>query len=60
MLFRSGNKMIRKFKIWFNTKVLKRQYIIGIDYGNSKDYGCKVNGYRNKNGVVKITNIKYF
>lgn len=47
--------MIRKFKIWFNTKVLKRQYIMGIDYGNSKDYG-----YRNKNGVVKITNIKYF
>ncbi len=52
--------MIRRFKIWFNTKVLKRQYIMGIDYGNGKDYGCKVGGYRNKNGVVKITNIKYF
>ena len=52
--------MICRFKIWFNTKVLKRQYIMGIDYGNGKDYGCKVNGYRNKNGVVKITNIKYF
>lgn len=36
--------MIRKFKIWFNTKILKKQ----------------VSGYRNKNGVVKITNIKYF
>ena len=25
-----------------------------------KDYGCKVDGYTNKNGVVRITTVKYF
>ena len=52
--------MFFKLKIWFYRKILKRQYIMGIDRSNGKDYGCKVNGYRDKHGVIRITNVKYF
>lgn len=52
--------MFHKFKIWFYTKILKRQYFIGIDYANGKDYECEVEGRRDKNGVIKITNVRYF
>ena len=51
---------INILKMWFYTKILKRQYVMGIDYSNGRDYSCKVDGYRDKNGVIKITNIKYF
>lgn len=40
--------------------ILKRQFVSGEDYGDGKDYGCKFYGYRDKNGVVHITDVKYF
>ena len=52
--------MFYKLKMWFYTKILRRQYVMGIDYSNGKDYGCQVNGYRDKNNKIHITNVKYF
>lgn len=52
--------MIYKLKMWFYTKILKRQYVIGIDYSNGKDYGCEIERRKDKNGVLHITNVKYF
>ncbi len=52
--------MIFKLKQWFLNKILKRKYIIGVDYSNDKDYGCKVEGYKDKNGITNIEKITYF
>jgi len=52
--------MFFKLKMWFYKTILKRQYIMGFDRSNGKDYSCKTEGYRDKNGVIHITNIKYF
>lgn len=57
--FKRGKQMFRLLKRWFYTKILKRQFVMGIDYSNGKDYSCKVYGYRDKNGVVHITDVKY-
>lgn len=52
--------MFYKLKRWFETKFLGKQYVMGIDYRNGEDYGCQVDGYKDKNGIVHITNVKYF
>jgi len=49
-----------KIKTWVCKNFIKDRYIIGIDYSNSSDYGCKVEGYVDKRGVKHITNVVYF
>ena len=39
---------------------MKDKYIVSMDYSNGKDYGCKVEGYKDKDGKVYITNIKWY
>jgi hypothetical protein len=35
------------------------QRALGIDLGNSKDYGCEVKGYRCKDGKIIITKVTH-
>lgn len=52
-------KFIKFIKNWIFTKILGRTYICGVDLANTKDFGCKVEGYKDKKGNVHIEKITY-
>ena len=39
---------------------IKQRCILGIDYSNGEDFGCKTEGYIGKNGKIYITKVKWF
>lgn len=51
--------MLKRLKLWFLSKILKREYFISVDTSNGKDYSCQVNGYRDAKGVAHITSVEY-
>jgi len=50
----------KALKNWMLEKILKRKYITAIDYGNERDYGCKITGCRDRKGNIHIEKIEYF
>ena len=50
----------KALKNWMFEKILKRKYITAIDYGNERDYGCKITGCRDRKGNIHIEKIEYF
>ena len=50
--------MLKKLKIWIYAKILKRQYIVGVDYSSGKDYNVQASVYKDSRGVIHITNLR--
>jgi len=52
--------MVKKIKAWLCKYFIKQGYVLGIDYSNGEDFGCKAEGYIGKNGKIYITKVKWF
>ena len=55
-----GGRMVKKIKTLPCKYFIKQRYVLGIDYSNGEDFGCKAEGHIGKNGKIYITKVKWF